>query len=119
MFWSVDCPHCRQTLPEINEWMKTNDTEGINLISAAAVNNDAVRVKTEEFCDEEGFVFPTLIDEDHQIGNRFRVVSTPTFVIVGPDGKIDSVLLRGDTDLGEKFLAKRNELLKPAQSSGT
>jgi len=119
MFWSVDCPHCRETLPEINAWMKANDTEGINLVSAAHVKNETIRVKTEEFCNDEGFVFPTLIDEDHQIGNRFRVVSTPTFVIVGPDGKIDSVLLRGDTDLGKKFQAKRNELLKASDPSGT
>jgi peroxiredoxin len=119
MFWSVDCPHCRETLPELNEWLKANDTDGITVVSAARVNNESIRVKTEEFCDSEGFVFPTLIDEDNQIGSRFRVVSTPTFVIVGPDGTIDSVLLRGDTDLGKKFQAKRNELLKDAGPSGT
>jgi peroxiredoxin len=119
MFWSVDCPHCRETLPKLNDWLKENDADGINLVSAAQINNEAVRVKTEEFCDDAGFVFPTLIDENNKIGGRFRIVSTPTFVIVGPDGTIDSVLLRGDADLGKKFQATRNKLLKSAEPSGT
>lgn len=119
MFWSVDCPHCRETLPKLNDWLKKNDADGINFISAAQISTEAVRVKTQEFCDEAGFVFPTLIDENNEIGGRFRIVSTPTFVIVGPDGTIDSVLLRGDTDLGKKFLATRNKLLKSTEPSGT
>jgi len=119
MFWSVDCPHCRETLPEINEWLQKNNADGISVVSAARVDNEAIRVKTEEFCSDKGFVFPTLLDEDNQIGERFRIVSTPTFVIVGPDGTIDSVLLRGDTDLGKKFQAKRNELLRDSGPSGT
>jgi thiol-disulfide isomerase/thioredoxin len=119
MFWSVDCPHCREALPELNEWLKANDTDGISFVGAARIDNEAIRVKTEEFCDAKGFVFPTLIDEGNHIGDQFRIVSTPTFVIVGPDGMIDSVLLRGDTDLGKKFQAKRNELLKDTTPSGT
>jgi thiol-disulfide isomerase/thioredoxin len=119
MFWSVDCPHCRDTLPILNDWLKKNDAKGINLVSAAQINNETIRVKTQEFCDEAGFLFPTLIDENNKIGNRFRIVSTPTFVIVGPDGTIDSVLLRGDTDLGKKFEATRNKLLNSAEASGT
>jgi thiol-disulfide isomerase/thioredoxin len=118
MFWSVDCPHCRETLPELNEWLKSN-SEGINVVGAARVGNDASREKTQEFCEGNGFVFETLVDENRQIMDRFQVVSTPTFVIVGPDGVIDSVVLTGETGLAEKLEAKKKELLGSAATSGT
>lgn len=90
IFWSVDCPHCRKTLPEINTWLKTN-SEGVNVISAAMVPNDAVRTKTKEYCDLNGFVFPTLID-DAEISMLYQVTATPTILLIRPDGVIDSVL---------------------------
>jgi len=117
MFWSVDCPHCRKALPELNEWLKTN-SDGLNVVGAARVSDEAERIKTQEFCAGNGFIFPTLVDVNLDITDRFRVVSTPTFVIVGPDGVIDSVVLSGEGDLPDKLEAKKKELLRSA-SSGT
>ena len=110
VFWSVDCGHCRVSLPELNAWLKTHH-EGFNVISAAGVNSEALKAKTREFCDLNGFVFPTLVDTDLQIAGMFRVTSTPTIVIIRPDGVIDSVLLSADKKIGEKLEKKRAELI--------
>ncbi len=118
MFWSVDCPHCREALPELNEWLKSN-SDGINVVGAAHVNGEANRIKTQEFCDGNGFVFTNLVDENRQIMDRFQVVSTPTFVIVRPDGVIDSVHLSGEAGLEKKLEAKKKELLGSSEPSGT
>lgn len=119
MFWSVECPHCRKALPELNQWLKTKaNAEGLNVVGAARVNDEAERIKTQEFCNGNGFIFPTLVDRNLDITDRFGVVSTPTFVIVGPDGVIDSVVLSGEGELPDKLEAKKKELLRPA-SSGT
>jgi hypothetical protein len=52
------------------------------------------------------------VDEDMQIGATYQVISTPTVIVIRPDGIVDSVLLSGETDLGAALEAKRREILK-------
>jgi len=110
IFWSVDCPHCRKSLPEINDWLKANGT-GMNVISAAKVTSEASRVKTKEFCELNRLVFPTLIDEDLKIANLYQVTSTPTILFIRPDGIIDSVVLNAEEDFAKVAEAKKRSLL--------
>jgi len=110
VFWSVDCGHCRVSLPELNAWLKTQP-EGFNVISAAGVSSEALKARTREFCDLNGFVFPTLVDADLKIAGLFRVTSTPTILIIRPDGVVDSVLLSADKNIGEQLERKKAKLL--------
>jgi len=110
IFWSVDCPHCRKSLPEINAWLKTNRA-GFNVISAARVDNEAIKTKTKEFCDYNEFVFPTLMDKDLAIASLYQVTSTPTILVIRPDGVVDSVVLSTFQDFGEQMQQKKKELL--------
>lgn len=115
VFWSVDCPHCRQSLPEINEWLRQNPEE-INLFTAASVPNEAVRVKTREFCEFNNFLFPTLVDEGAQIGSLYQITTTPTILIIGPDGIIDSALV-SDVDFPAEIEDRKRRLLEKVDSS--
>ena len=115
VFWSVDCPHCRNSLPKINEWLKTHP-EGINLVSAARVLNEVMKTKTEEFCKLSGFVFPTLIDQDFRIAGLYEITKTPTVVIIRPDGVVDSVMSSDGVDYGRAFEAKKRALVKIGRS---
>ena len=111
VFWSVDCPHCKVSLPKLNEWLKVHQ-DGMNIISAARVTDDATKIRTAEYCKISGFSFPTFVDKDMQIGGAYQVISTPTVVVIRPDGVVDSVLLSGETDLGQALEAKKREILK-------
>jgi peroxiredoxin len=95
IFWSVDCPHCQKTLPELSEWLKEN-SDGLNVFSAARVTNEATKVKTKEFCDLYGLSFPTLVDQDLEIAELYQVIATPTTIIIKPDGTIEAVLVTDD-----------------------
>jgi peroxiredoxin len=110
IFWSVDCPHCRKSLPEINAWLKANG-EGLNVISAATVTNEESKQKTRQFCDLNGFVFPTLMDQDLEISNLYQVTSTPTILIIRPDGVVDSAMTSSNQEFGATVEKKRRELL--------
>ena len=110
IFWSVDCPHCRKSLPEINDWLKTNG-QGINVITAAKVTSEAGRVKTKEFCDLNSLGFPTLIDQDLRIANLYHVTSTPTILIIRPDGVIDTVVLNAEDEFATTVEARKKALL--------
>lgn len=114
VFWSVDCPHCRKQLPEIDRWFKAN-SDGFVLVTAAGVTDDTSKAKTREFTKLSGFSFRTLLDEQRQVGSEYNVTSTPTIFIVRPDGVIDTVILTGTTDFVRTFEAKKRELL----ASGT
>jgi peroxiredoxin len=110
VFWSVDCPHCRASLPKMNTWIKEHP-EGVNVVSAAAISSEVTRTKTEEFCKANGFTFPTLVDQRSQIMMLYQVISTPTIMIIRPDGVVDSVYA-GEFNFGTTVEAKKKELLK-------
>jgi thiol-disulfide isomerase/thioredoxin len=111
IFWADDCPHCRKSLPQINAYIKAHP-EGINVVTAAKILNDAAQTQTEEFCKAEGFIFPTLIDKDLRLGSLFNVTSTPTIFVIRPDGVIDSVMFSGEADYSIAFEAAKKKLLK-------
>jgi peroxiredoxin len=115
IFWSVDCPHCKASLPKLNEYLKGHP-EGMNVVSAARITDDATKTRTAEYCRISGFEFPTFVDKDMQIGAKFDVISTPTILVIRPDGVVDSVLLSGETDLGAALESKRREILKLPKS---
>jgi len=110
VFWSVDCPHCKAAMPKLNDWFKTHP-DGVNIVTAARVTDDATKTRTEEYCRLSGFTFQTLADKDLQIGSLYQVISTPTLVVIRPDGTIDSVLLSGETDLGQALELRKREIL--------
>jgi peroxiredoxin len=115
IFWSVDCPHCRKSLPELNTWLKKNH-EDVNIVSAANVNSEETEVKTKEFCETNDFVFRVMYDRDSEISRLYKVTTTPTFVVIGPDGVVDSVLLSGLQDIGKALEQKKRQLLKSEDS---
>lgn len=113
VFWSVDCPHCRLELPEINEWVRSNPRD-VNVVSLARVTNPDVGAKTAEFTESEGLVFPTLVDEDASIYELYGVTTTPTIVVVKPDGTVDSAIVshdKGQHGFGAMIEDKIRELL--------
>ncbi len=117
IFWSVDCPHCKASLPKLNEWLRSH-SDGMNVISAARITDAATKARTAEYCKISGFSFPTFVDKDMEIGAIYQVVSTPTILVIRPDGIVDSVLLTSETDLGAALEAKKREILKAPAPKG-
>jgi thiol-disulfide isomerase/thioredoxin len=111
IFWAEDCPHCRKSLPQINAYVKAHP-DGINVVTAAKILSDAARTQTEEYCKQEAFVFPTVMDKELKLGALFMVTSTPTIFIIRPDGVIDSVLFSGETDYSATFEEKKKQFVK-------
>jgi len=113
IFWSVDCGHCRKSLPEINAWLK-GDPGGVNIVSCASVTSETVKTKTREFCKLNDFRFPTLVDSNAEISDLYRVTTTPTIVIIGPDGVVDSAIVSGLSDFVGTIEKRKKTLLGAA-----
>ena len=60
-----------------SDWLKGH-ADGMNVITAARVTDDATKARTAEYCKISGFTFPTFVDKDMQIGAVYQVISTPT-----------------------------------------
>jgi peroxiredoxin len=112
VFWSVDCPHCRKSLPLFNDWYKNNKDKA-TIITAARVTNAAMRTKTREFIELQGLQFETVEDQDRVVAELYKVTATPTIFVIGPDGKVDSLMHSQGDDFGVKIEAKRKQLIKP------
>ena len=110
IFWSVDCPHCRKSLPEISKWLEQHPDDA-NVVSCAHVNSVEAMTKTREFCESNGLRFPTLVDNQARVGNLYKVTTTPTIVIMGPDGVVDSSITSGYADFGVTIESKKRKLL--------
>jgi len=110
VFWSVDCPHCKKSLPVLNDWLRENPG-AVNVVSVANIMDDAQKTKTRDYVKLNQLVFPTIEDRGMRIGEMYQVTSTPTILIIRPDGVVDSVLLGETSDYGKTFLAKKKELL--------
>jgi peroxiredoxin len=113
VFWSVDCPHCKKSLPEMNRWITENGGD-VNVISVARVTNDASRTQTKEFLRLSGFKFPTLLDQDFQAASQYYVTATPTVLVLRPDGTVHSTMSATETNYGRFFETQKREILKPA-----
>jgi thiol-disulfide isomerase/thioredoxin len=116
IFWSVDCTHCRASLPGINAWLEEHP-DGVNVVSCASVKDEAERIETAEFCKLNGFGFPTLVDRDSEVMGLYKITSTPTILIIGPDGVVDSAILSGHSDFGRTIEKKKQLLLATGGAS--
>jgi thiol-disulfide isomerase/thioredoxin len=118
VFWSVDCPHCKQYIPEINRWVSKNGA-AVNVISVARVTNEALRTQTKEFARLSGLTFPTLVDQDFQMAaSEYLVTATPTVLVLRPDGTVHGLMSPSEKDFGKYFEARRKEIFNspPARS---
>jgi peroxiredoxin len=111
IFWSVNCPHCTKALPQYNKWYRAN-RDKVNIVTAARVTSAAERTKTREFVSAQKLEFLTVEDQDRAVADLYNVTATPTIFVVGPDGKVDSLLSANASDFGEKVEAKHKQLVK-------
>lgn len=110
VFWSIDCPHCRKTLPEIGEYVRGKPA-GVNVVTVARVDNDAMRTKTREFVQLQGLPMTTLADINRAISEPYNVTATPTVFVVGPNGVVESLLPQGAENFASQVEAKKKSVL--------
>jgi len=111
IFWSVNCPHCTKALPQYNKWYREN-RDKVNIVTAARVSNAAERTKTREFVSAQKLEFLTVEDQDRAVADLYNVTETPTIFVVGPNGKVDSLISAEASGFGEKVAAKHKQLVE-------
>ncbi|MDQ7011882.1 MAG: TlpA disulfide reductase family protein [Mariprofundaceae bacterium] len=85
-FWATWCLPCRAEMPAIHRLSRTFDGKGLKVL---CVNVDrGNRQAVEDFMQDIGLHFHTLLDPQGEVRGRYEVFALPTSYIIGRDGKI-------------------------------
>lgn len=115
VFWSPDCGHCKKEMPILNAFFRQH-REALNIIGVVKVGNDGVRKRTMDFIRLNDLQFPTVADLEHKIFDEYRVRTTPTTVVVTPDGQVNTVLLGSAVDLKAELLPRIKKVRETAHA---
>jgi peroxiredoxin len=82
-FWFINCPPCRQEIPDLNE-MKASFADKDVVFIAVALDE---KYDIETFLKTTPFNY-NIIDNGRYIANQYRITSYPTHVVVDKEGVI-------------------------------
>ena len=87
VFFEIDCPTCRLTIPYLNRlWREVG--EGSRVLG---ISQDA-ETSTRELIEQAPIEFPVVIDSDLAITKLYDPVAVPTLFLIGTDGRIIQTL---------------------------
>lgn len=85
-FMSTDCPHCRTMAPVLT---RLHEMYG-NRVSFLTVAFDRRATRVKAFAQVHGHSWCYLLGDDHTV-RVYALEGVPTFVLLGPDGRIRGV----------------------------
>ena len=101
-FWATWCPPCREEIPNVLAAYEKFHAKGFEVI---AVSLDREEAELKKFVEEKKMPWPQIFEGADALAEKFGVESIPTTYLIGADGTIAAVNLRGDA------LAKKLEQL--------
>jgi len=113
-YWSPRCPYTRKMIPGIVAAYRHYAGGKLDMIS---VVRDGTPAEVDEFVNVHDVKFPILEDPDHAFTSLYRVVATPTLILVGPDGTIDSVYTSGNINYLPILSTRIDKLLPEGKPS--
>ena len=87
-FWAIWCGPCLLAMPGLQEVHEEFGGRGVEIL---AVNLGESPEQIRAFLDENGYTFPVVADQDLAIGGLFGVGGIPAQVVVGREGRVESI----------------------------
>ena len=87
IFWATWCPLCREEVPHLNDLYSKLGPKGMRFIGINVGINDSV-AKAERYAQKYKIKYPLFFDEGSLLSKKFRVLGTPTILIVDRHGII-------------------------------
>ncbi|MBZ0251696.1 MAG: TlpA family protein disulfide reductase, partial [Candidatus Methylomirabilis sp.] len=113
-FWSPKCPHCKEALPSVNR-ARAKYKDKVNFISVTQLPTAEAREACSEVMRLFRIDFPVLVDETGEASGAYKVVSTPTTVVIQPSGAVSACYFSGEADYERLFEAEIGKIAKTAR----
>lgn len=113
-YWSPDDRISSTKIPGVQAAWKTYREKYLDVIS---IVRSAEAGAVAKFAEQQGIDFPILEDRAQRFTTLYRVVSTPTLIVIGPDGIIDSVSTSEKANYFALLQAKVHAMLTKPQPS--
>ena len=84
-FWATWCVPCRQSMPSVEKIYAEYKDRG--LVALAVDTGEELEV-VEGFVKKIPFAYPVALSGESEILHAYKVTAYPTFVLIGPDGKV-------------------------------
>ncbi len=107
-FWATWCGPCRMTMPLIAELAQTYKDKNVHVY---ALNLRENKAKVESFLKQKGLDLNVILDETGSVGKDYVADAIPQTVVIGQDGRVQSVHIGVDPNLKAKLEADIDTLL--------
>jgi len=114
-FWASWCPPCVRGLPVVTKAANEYKDKGVVFY---AVNVREDRQTIGKFLDEKKLDCPVALDKDGKVGDLYGVEGIPQTVLIGKDGRVQSVHV-GFAPQVEKTLREELDALVAGKDLGT
>jgi len=88
VFWTTECVYCFMHIGELNDLQEKHRDKGFTIaaINFAGEHEQEVR----EYVSDNGLKYLMLTDrlKNIDVAQAYKVIGTPTIVLIAPDGKI-------------------------------
>ena len=88
-FWATWCPHCRESLTDLN---KRKDELAKKNIQLALVDIGENEKLVKKYLDKNNINFDAFLDEDETLAEPYGIIGVPTFVFINEKGIVREVL---------------------------
>ncbi len=93
-FWASWCSPCKKELPSIERMYNKFKDKGVVIVGV----NDEPVTTIRAFVKNNGYSFPTLVDEGSKVSQLYQVRSIPTVIVIDKDGIISTHFIGGRTE---------------------
>lgn len=89
-FWASWCGPCVREAPELSSFAWHERTRGVQLVGV--VFNDTVAAASA-FAQHYGSLYPSIVDPNGVLANRYGVTSPPTTFVIDRHGRVAATLI--------------------------
>lgn len=111
-FWSPTCPHCKDALPTIAKAREKYKSK-MNFVSVTQLPTQEMKEACADVVKAFRIDFPILVDEGGDASSAYKVVSTPTTVVIQPNGSVSGCYFSGEADYVQLLGAEIGKIARP------
>jgi len=99
-FWATWCGPCKASLPALNEFRRSHQGKGVEVLS---VNLGEPAAAVNDFVTREGYSLWVLLDSDSSVAGAYGVQGIPTLVVIDKNGNVRQKFVGYDPQLESKL----------------